>query len=71
VFTQRIEQRQRELNETQASLTRFSEGLKLAEKELGILAPMASRNLVAQTELIRAQRQRLRSRKEECEHYFS
>jgi adhesin transport system membrane fusion protein len=57
VFTQRIEQRQRELNETQASLTRFSEGLKLAEKELGILAPMASRNLVAQTELIRAQRQ--------------
>jgi adhesin transport system membrane fusion protein len=57
VLKQRVEQRQRELNETQASVTRYSEGLKLAERELGILAPMASRNLVAQTELIRAQRQ--------------
>jgi adhesin transport system membrane fusion protein len=56
VLKQRVEQRQRELNETKTNITRFSEGLKLAERELSILAPMASRNLVAQTELIRAQR---------------
>jgi adhesin transport system membrane fusion protein len=57
VFEQRIEQRQREINESNASLTRFTESLQLAEKELGIIAPMASRNMVSQTELLRAQRQ--------------
>lgn len=57
VLKQRVEQRQREYNETKANVTRYSEGLKLAERELSIIAPMATRNLVAQTELIRTQRQ--------------
>jgi adhesin transport system membrane fusion protein len=57
VQRQRVEQREREIAETQTNTVRLQEGLKLAERELAIVAPMASRNLVAQTELIRAQRQ--------------
>jgi adhesin transport system membrane fusion protein len=57
VHKQRIEQRQREINETSANISRLSDGLKLAERELGIIEPMAGRNLVSQTELIRTQRQ--------------
>ena len=57
VYRQRVEQRQREINETNANITRLSEGLKLADREYSIIAPMASRNLVSQTELIRTQRQ--------------
>ena len=57
VQKQRVEQRQREISETKSNMTRLSESLKLAERELAIIAPMASRNMVAQTELLRAQRQ--------------
>lgn len=54
---ERLEQRKRELGETAAQTQRFTESLVLADKELSIIAPMASRNLVSQLELIRAQRQ--------------
>ncbi|UZF95729.1 HlyD family type I secretion periplasmic adaptor subunit [Bosea sp. NBC_00550] len=54
---ERFEQRKRELGETAAQTHRFNESLTLAEKELSIIAPMASRNLVSQLELIRTQRQ--------------
>ena len=57
VQKQRVEPRQREISETKSNVTRLSESLKLAERELAIIAPMASRNMVAQTELLRAQRQ--------------
>lgn len=56
-FKERLEQRKRELGEVTAQTQRFTESLVLAEKELSIIAPMASRNLVSQLELIRAQRQ--------------
>jgi membrane fusion protein, adhesin transport system len=59
---QKIEQRRRELNETNATLARLEEGHKLAAKELAILSPMAGRNLVSQTELLRAQRQEVEAR---------
>lgn len=54
---ERQEQRKRELGEVAAQSQRFTESLVLAEKELSIIAPMASRNLISQLELIRAQRQ--------------
>lgn len=56
-FKERLEQRKREVGEVTAQVQRFSESLVLAEKELAIIAPMASRNLISQLELIRAQRQ--------------
>lgn len=62
VQKQRVEQRQREIAETQTNITRLSESLKLSEKELSIVAPMAGRNLVPQTELLRTQRQVVESR---------
>lgn len=56
-FKERLEQRRRELGEVTAQTQRFTESLVLAEKELAIIAPMASRNMVSQLELIRTQRQ--------------
>jgi len=56
-FKERLEQRKRELGEITAQSQRFTESLLLADKELSIIAPMASRNLVSQLELLRAQRQ--------------
>ncbi|MCP8939315.1 HlyD family type I secretion periplasmic adaptor subunit [Alsobacter sp. SYSU M60028] len=55
-LTERVEQRQRELNEAQQNATRFSDGLALAEQELDIITPMAARNIAPKTELLRAQR---------------
>lgn len=56
-FKERLEQRKREIGEVTAQSRRFTESLVLAEKELAIIAPMASRNMISQLELIRAQRQ--------------
>lgn len=56
-FKERLEQRKRELGEVTAQTQRFTESLVLAERELAIIAPMASRNMVSQLELIRTQRQ--------------
>lgn len=56
-FKERLEQRKREVGEVTAQSQRFTESLVLADKELAIIAPMASRNLISQLELIRAQRQ--------------
>ena len=62
VQKQRVEQRQREIAETQSNMDRLAESLKLAERELAIVAPMAKRNLIAQTELLRVQRQAVEAR---------
>ncbi|WP_052514198.1 HlyD family type I secretion periplasmic adaptor subunit [Bosea sp. LC85] len=56
-FKERLEQRKREVGEVAAQSQRLIESFALAEKELAIIAPMASRNLISQLELIRAQRQ--------------
>lgn len=56
VLEQRLLQREKELQEVYANIDRLEGSLKFAKRELGLLAPMAKRKLVAETELIRAQR---------------
>lgn len=53
---ERVEQRQRELNEATQNAARIGESLELAEKELDIITPLANRNIAPKTELLRAQR---------------
>jgi membrane fusion protein, adhesin transport system len=55
-MAERIEQRQRELNEANQNAARIAEGLELAEKELDLITPLANRNIAPKTELLRAQR---------------
>ena len=56
VFISRVEQRQRELNEATQNLTRLSNSLNLAQKQLALIEPLAAKNLVSQTELLATQR---------------
>lgn len=56
VLESRRDQRRKELDETRVNIARLEEGLSISRRELDLLAPMAKRKLVAQTELIRAQR---------------
>lgn len=55
-MAERVEQRQRELNEANQNASRISESLELAEKELDMITPLANRNIAPKTELLRAQR---------------
>ncbi|WP_293866189.1 HlyD family type I secretion periplasmic adaptor subunit [uncultured Alsobacter sp.] len=55
-MAERVEQRQRELNEANQNASRIGESLELAEKELEIITPLANRNIAPKTELLRAQR---------------
>ncbi|MHB2169186.1 HlyD family type I secretion periplasmic adaptor subunit [Alsobacter sp. R-9] len=55
-LAERVEQRQRELNEAQQNATRIAESLDLADKELELITPLANRNIAPKTELLRAQR---------------
>lgn len=55
VLAQRVEQRQRELNESVANQARLTQGLSLAEKKLGLLEPLVVKNLVSQTDYLSAQ----------------
>lgn len=57
VLEQRLLQRQKELDETRADLARLKGNLVISERELEMLAPMAEKRLIAQTELIRVQQQ--------------
>ncbi len=54
---QRVVQRSQEIAEANTALARFSQSKELAERELTLIAPMAQRNLVSQTEMLRVQRQ--------------
>lgn len=56
VLEQRLVQREKELQEVNANIDRLEGSLKIATRELGLLTPMAKRKLIAETELIRAQR---------------
>ena len=57
VFATRVEQRRRELNEARSNVQRSQDSLNLAQKELELLKPLAARKIVAQTDLIAAERQ--------------
>lgn len=56
VQKERVEQRQRELNEIRASLARLQEGLRLAGEDMKLKEPLAKRGIVPKTEIIRLQR---------------
>lgn len=56
VLEQRLLQRQKERDEALANIQRLEGNLKISRRELDLLAPMAKRKLVAETELMRAQR---------------
>ncbi len=62
VLRQRANQRRQETAEANTTITRLTESLQLADRELRMITPMAARNLVAQTELIRVQRQQIEAR---------
>lgn len=56
VFEEKAEQKRRELREAEFNVTRLEESLKLAEQELRVIKPMAAKKVVAQIDLIKAQR---------------
>jgi len=56
VLQQRVEQRQRELNEAETNKTRLEEALRLSKANLDLIEPMAAKKLVSQSEMIGAQR---------------
>lgn len=56
VLLQRVEQRRRELSETVSNQERLARALELAEENLSLLKPLAEKGLVAQTEMISAER---------------
>lgn len=56
VYDERVEQKKRELSEVGANIQRLRESLGLAEKELAMIRPLAARQVIADTELIRTQR---------------
>ncbi|MFZ2101460.1 MAG: HlyD family type I secretion periplasmic adaptor subunit [Oricola sp.] len=56
VLNQRLVQRQKELDEALANKERLRGSLEISTRELDLLKPMAAKRLIAQTELIRAER---------------
>lgn len=57
VLEERRQQRMKELDEAHANISRLEENLKIAQREEDLIAPMAKRKLVAQTDLIRVQKE--------------
>lgn len=57
VMQARHGQRQQELAEAKANIARLSENLQVTEREQELLAPMVKRKLVAQTELLRVEKE--------------
>ncbi len=51
-----VEQRRRDYGEAQATITSLQSSLKLAQGQVDILAPLAAKSIVPQTELMDAQR---------------
>lgn len=58
VLEERRLQRTKELDEAHANIGRLEENLKITQREEALIAPMAKRKLVAQTDLIRVQKER-------------
>ncbi|AHK47594.1 alkaline protease secretion protein AprE (plasmid) [Ensifer adhaerens OV14] len=57
VMQAREGQRQKELAEAAANITRLTESLQLTEQEQEMLAPMVKRKLVSQTEVLRVEKE--------------
>jgi adhesin transport system membrane fusion protein len=57
VLLQRVEQRRRELAENASNQERLARSGELAQENLALLEPLAEKGLIAQTELIAAQRE--------------
>ena len=57
VLTQRKTQRENEQGEALANIVRLEANIAVAEKEEALLAPMVKRKLVAQTDLLRVQKE--------------
>jgi adhesin transport system membrane fusion protein len=57
VLQERRLQRQKELDEALANIVRLEENAKVAQQEEDLLAPMVQRKLVAQTDLLRVQKE--------------
>jgi membrane fusion protein, adhesin transport system len=51
-----VEQRRRDLGEAQATVNSLRQSLQLAQNQVNMLAPLAAKNIVPQTELLTAQR---------------
>lgn len=56
VLHERVEQRQRELNEMRSRLVSVSESLRISRDEMALIAPLAERQVVAATDLLQARR---------------
>lgn len=56
VLLARVEQRQRELNQTLSEQRRLTDSYELTSQQLKLLEPLAKKNLVSQTDYIRSQR---------------
>lgn len=52
-----VEQRRRELSEAQATESSLSRSVQLAQRNVDMLEPLASRNIIPQTELLQARRE--------------
>ena len=52
-----VEQRRRDLREGEATVTALEESTRLAQEQVNMLAPLAAKNIVPQTELLSAQRE--------------
>jgi membrane fusion protein, adhesin transport system len=52
-----VEQRRRDMQEAQATVTSLQSSLKLAQDQVEMLRPLAQKNIVPQTELMSAQRE--------------
>ncbi len=57
VLKSRLDQRQRELDEAKVNLQRLTENLAVSQKEATLVTSMVKRNLMAQTEQIRVDRE--------------
>ncbi len=56
VFEEKTEQKRREFSEAASNITRLTESLELAKRELNMIQPLAAKKIVADLDLIRAQR---------------
>jgi adhesin transport system membrane fusion protein len=52
-----VEQRRRDYAEAQATVTSLRQSLQLAQNQVNMLAPLAAKSIVPQTELLSAQRE--------------
>ncbi|MEM8795576.1 MAG: HlyD family type I secretion periplasmic adaptor subunit [Pseudomonadota bacterium] len=57
VLRQRVIQRERELEETRANINRLEGAFEISQREFELIKPLAAERLVAQTELIRVERE--------------